>query len=192
MRLVLFFIGLLALMPCAAAPAGLQRLLENPPFGATGPGAAGAPSEAGAALEFRGVAHEPDGAWFSLYDPGTRRSFWVRQDEPGTGPVVRSFDPQTQSVAVEHNGKAMRLTLKRAPQMAAPPGVPAVAPPVVVGGPMPVPLPAGATAGVSQPVDAERLQQIVEEIRRRRAIRQQAVPPSERPIHPQRRPESYP
>lgn len=162
-----------------AAAQNLQGLLENSPFGkarTTAPGAA----ETGGQLEFRGVAEENGVLWFSLYDTATKRSTWVRRDATGTGPAIRAYDATTPAVTIEYQSKTLTLPLRRAPQVAvAPmpqPGGPGPLPgnAVVIGG---GPTPSGGAAGL----DAARIQQIQDEIRRRRALRQQAIQPNAPP-----------
>ena len=159
---------LLALITATAEGQGLQRLLDNSPFGGTRPTTEASAEPAGP-LEFRGVAHEDNVLWFSLFDTVTKRSLWVAQNAGGPGPIVRSFDAATQTITVEQNAQTTKLSLKRAPQ------VPYV-PPSTVGAP-PVPGAPGPTPAniAGAPVDAQRIQQIQEEISRRRALRQQAL-----------------
>lgn len=165
------------LLAAAAGAQDLQGLLDNSPFGKARTNAAGA-AETGGQLEFRGVAEENGVLWFSLYDTATKRSTWVRRDAAGTGPAIRAYDPATPAVTIEYQSKTLTLPLRRAPQIA-------VAPQPQQGGSGPVPgnpvVIGGAVSGGPAPMDAARIQQIQEEIRRRRALRQQAIQPNAPP-----------
>jgi hypothetical protein len=156
----------------AATPAtdSLSGLLQNSPFGT--PATTTATPEAAKALEFRGVFVDRGEAFFSLYDSSTRVSRWVGLKEEGNPFVVRSYDAAKGEVQVDYQGRTLTLGLKQARVVAS------VAPPVPAAGPAPPPAAAGVTpalAAGSQPDEAVRLAQIAEEIRRRRALRQQTL-----------------
>lgn len=164
--------------PLGALPTELDQLLKNSPFGAQRPGATGQP--AGQAWEFRGLVEENGVQWFSLFEPATRRSVWRQLQQPDEQVVVRQFDPAANTVTVEFQSRTLVLPLRSAPRTEGPP----------VTAPVPSGVqPAVATnANNAAPADnAQRLQQIAEEIRRRRALRQQTLqntqnnPPAARP-----------
>lgn len=153
--------------PLWALPSQLDQLLKNSPFGAqrSGP-AAEAPAQA---WEFRGMVEENGVLWFSLYEPGTRRSLWRRLQQPDEHVVVRHFDPNGSTLTIEFQSRTLVLPLRSAPRTEGPPA--GTIPPI--GSPQPAA--AATTATTATPDNAQRLQQIAEEIRRRRALRQQTL-----------------
>jgi hypothetical protein len=170
--------GLVPALLLIAAPLfgqpDVQNLLTNSPFGQAR--SAGTQETPGAAWEFRGVAEEAGEVWYSLFDTTAKRSVWVRQGETPPGLAIRTFDPSTLTLSLDYQGKNLVLPIKRAPQVAQPVTLPA--PTGVVGGTMPMPNSGSGPApalNANSPADAQRIQQVTEEIRRRRALRQQAV-----------------
>lgn len=171
--------GLIPALLLLAAPLlgqpNVQNLLTNSPFGQAR--AAGSQETPGAAWEFRGVAEEAGEVWYSLFDTTAKRSVWVRQGQTPPGLAIRTFDASTLTLSLDYQGKSLVLPIKRAPQVVQPmPQLPS--PTGVVGGPMPVPNAGpgpGQILNANSPADAQRIQQVTDEIRRRRALRQQAV-----------------
>jgi hypothetical protein len=165
----------LALLPLAGATTPsdkLNGLLSNSPFGASRTNATG--SNAAEPLEFRAVLEENGSKFFSIYETVTRRSIWVELNDAVNGFSVKSYDAERFGVTVEYQGRPLTLTLKRAPAVAQ-----ALQP-----GPMgPGALPNAAVNQVvaGAPLDQQRLQQIQEEIRRRRALRQPTPVPAGQP-----------
>lgn len=158
--------ALLAAAPVAASD--LQRLVDNSPFapvGASGSAATGAP------LEFRGVFMDQGEYFFSIYNPATKFSTWVGLDEPGQEFVVRSYDEGAQTIVAAFKGGNLTLRLGKAPAVAATSPAAMPAPPASTG--------SAATATVTAPenTEAKRLADLAAEIRRRRALRQQGLPP---------------
>jgi hypothetical protein len=163
-------------------PGLLESLVQDSPFR---PGQGGAlPADGGPAqFEFRGVVAEGGGYSFSVYDSGRREAGWVRLDEPGRSFVARHYDPAKDTLTIEHNGQALTLGLKRAtvqplaqalPAPAAPPPLPTTGPaPPAAGSPAPPP------TNVTNAQEAQRLQNIADEIRRRRTLKQ--LPPADKP-----------
>ncbi|RXK54914.1 hypothetical protein ESB00_03180 [Oleiharenicola lentus] len=170
--------GLAAVAVFAAEPAkpSLDSLVKNSPFGsATSPGAPGMES---GTLEFRGVIVDNGEPLFSFFEPANRQSQWVKLNEAGAPYTVQSYDPDTQSVKVLYRGQPLSLALKRAQiivqaappaPMPAPGGAPGASPTAVVN-------PAAPSAD-----EAARLAQVAEEIRRRRALRNQGASPIPQP-----------
>jgi hypothetical protein len=109
--------------------------------------------------------------FFSLYDTAARRGMWVGLNEPGQLITVLSYDADKGVVAVEYQGRSFSIALKQArviaPAVAVGP-VPGAAAPANTAAPQ-------AIAGQIAPEEAARLAQITEEIRRRRALRAQAL-----------------
>lgn len=142
-----------------AAP-GLPSLVANSPFGST---AASGPTAAAAPLEFRGTFLDGGERFFSVLDPATRRAEWVGLNEPGRAFTVKAYNAEQESITVDFQGRPLELKLHSV-RIAAAPAV-AVAP---------TPGPTPPTQALPSTGEAQRLAQVAEEIRRRRALRQQA------------------
>ena len=167
-----------------AAPANLESLLQNSPFG--NPGAAGGGTRPDATLEFRGVLLDRGEPFFSLYETSSHSSLWVGLNEPGNPFKVQGYDRDKGTVTVEYQSRTLTLPLKQAKIVALTPVLPAGPNPNMPGnssGPMPTGTPG---TGGPQPMvgsgspseDAARLSAIADEIRRRRALRQQSPQPA--------------
>ena len=123
---------------------------------------------AGSPLELHGIVTMDGGYKFDLFDPNSHKDDWVGFNEPNKPYVVQSHDVAHNRVTVQYQGRELTLTLpqsKVAPmngaQMAQ--AVPMVQPTMPMGRP---------AAGASNPEDErQRMQRIVEEIKRRRALR---------------------
>lgn len=159
-----------------AAPS-LQNLVSNSPFGTAAAAAANAGAPTGP-LEFRGTFVDNDERFFSLLDPATRRAEWVGLNEAGRPFTVKSYDAERETIVVEFQGRTHDLKLHAARISALPPmpSAPAAAPNATAAAQRPAAGPSPSTT------EAQRLAQVAEEIRRRRALRQQAQqPPSNQP-----------
>jgi hypothetical protein len=188
--------------PGPAAPASadpLENLVKDSPFlphaaaGGLGAGQSGP-------LELRGVVMERGAYVFSLFDLNSKESYWVGLNEPGFPVVARSYDRANDTLTVEQQGRTLTLTLAAARTLPAnaaagmpqPPGVPPL--PTTPGGPagnQPVPPPngqaqpiAGIPATGITPDEAQRLQRIADEIRRRRAVGKAPIAPTNPPTKP--------
>ena len=140
----------------------LSGLLNNSPFGISksgGPGTSGP----GDPLEFRSVMDEGGTKLFSIFDISLHRSAWVELNDSSNGFAVKSYDPAHESVTVVFHDKSLTLAIKRAAPV--PQGMP-----VLAGGGVPMPNVPGQPG--FNPQDQNRIQQIQEEVRRRRAMRQ--------------------
>jgi hypothetical protein len=171
-----------------ATPDALQELVANSPFG-NAAGSAASPDAAAGALEFRGMFSDGGEYFFSLFDPASRRSTWVGLNESGHPFVVKAYDANQGTIAVEVQGRSLVIPLKQATVVAVP-AAPVAGSPAgnASAGPLVAPKPATD--------EATRLAQIAEEIRRRRALRVQAMqkqgppappansPPPSRPATP--------
>ena len=158
---------LTALSPAVASntPDKFGGLLANSPFGSLRTGAPG--SGAAEPLEFRAVLEENGNRIFSIYDTATHQSNWVDLNDPVKEFSVKEYDAEHASVTVEYQGKSMKLVLKRA------------APVAVVALPGNAVPPSNRNIPVAQnAVAPQQLQQIRDEINRRRALRQQTVVPA--------------
>ncbi|MCC6416423.1 MAG: VCBS domain-containing protein [Opitutaceae bacterium] len=148
-----------------ANDADLRSLLDNSPFGAaqssTGPTRTDTP------VEFRGVFAEGGENFFNLYLAANSRSEWLGLGETyGDTLTVKAYDAANQQLTVELQGRPLTLSLGSAkrPAIAPTPAAPALT---------------ATTTPSAQPTapvpDQERLAKIADEIRRRRALRQQAL-----------------
>jgi hypothetical protein len=151
-----------------AANSSLDSLINSSPFGQV----ANAPAAVQAnPLELRGVFVDKGETYFSLYEVSSRISRWVTVNETGNPFVVKGYD-QTKGIArIEYQGREISLGLKQAKVVAMAAPTPAPNQPGPAPG-QPVASPANPGA---QPDEAARLAAIAEEIRRRRALRQQSV-----------------
>jgi hypothetical protein len=169
----LFLMAIGSVAGQAAEPAGLlDTLISSSPFGQMKGGVAGdAPNQP---LEFRGVIEEGGGWVFSIYDTTSRHSRWVGLNAASDDFVVKEYDAIHQTVSVDQHGRTLSLSLKSAPKIAQAGNQMVMRPsqPNMIPG-MPGPVGPGMQPG--SPADAQRLQQIAQEIERRRALRRQAA-----------------
>lgn len=151
----------------AVEPVDLNSLLNNSPFGAN-PAATG-PVKADTPIEFRGVFAEGGEYFFNLYISANARSEWLGLNEVyGENLTVKTYDAENQQLSVDYQGRTLTLSLGAAKRTAPPP---APATPALTSLPTPPPV-----AEPAAPInDQERLAKIADEIRRRRALRQQAL-----------------
>jgi hypothetical protein len=163
--LLFLLTGALCAQP--AAPS-LQDLVTNSPFGtavqATNAGLSGT------SLEFRGTFVESGERFFSVLDPNTRRAEWVGLNEPGRPFTVTSYDAERETIVLAYQGRNLDLKLHAARIGTLPPPTPATAQTGQQNSRAP---PSASPSGPSTS-EAQRLAQVAEEIRRRRALRQQA------------------
>ena len=153
----------------------LTGLINNSPFGTARSGAFGIGNAGSEPFEFRSYLEESNNKFFSIYETATRRSMWVELNDPVNGFSVKSYDKDKETITVDYQGKSMTLAIKRAPAVAQ-----VIQQPMPQPGPTPImPMPGNTTVqqGPSA-IDQQRIQQIQEEIRRRRALRNQAMVPS--------------
>lgn len=203
---------LLTVLPVVAAPASppptdpLDALVADSPFLPTA--GAGRKAAAGATgpLELRSVVFDRGAYLFSLYDQGSRQSAWVRLNESGYPFVARSFNRERDTLTVDYQGRSVVLDLLPAKMaIANGPGVPS-APPALPNAaqsvaPQPAAAPAtngaapaannpapnappAASAAITAPnaAEAQRLQNLADETRRRRGTGPQPVePPKKQP-----------
>ena len=167
----LCLITVLQLAGAGSAPDKLNGLLDNSPFGVSRANAAAGNATADP-LEFRSVYEEKGNKYFSIYDTATHRSTWVELNDPVNGFSIKAYDGAHENITVDYHNKPLTLSLKRAAAVAQA-AVP-VSPVPLPGG---VPPPNSPGLAAPSPADAQRLQQIQEEIRRRRAQRQQPQVP---------------
>ncbi|OUW17275.1 MAG: hypothetical protein CBD18_04965 [Opitutales bacterium TMED158] len=139
-------------------------------------------------MEFNGVVEIGKTTWLSLYDPKTKKSYWLSKDEAAEdGITLERYDagkqPGEESIVVRQGSMTRRLNLKNAdiitlkeaprpaPQRAAQATAPArSAPPRA----QPRQQPQNIQAASDEEV-RERMQRVAEEIRRRRALRKDII-----------------
>jgi hypothetical protein len=135
--------------------------------------------EGAAALEFRGFVDVGGGKQFRLFDPAKKQGAWVRLNErsPEFEAVIRQHNEGEESVSVEHQGRTVTLTMRKAKivaDLSAP-----VAPPVIApAGPAITVTPAVTQSVMVNPSPADeqrRLEAVAAEVNRRRALREQAM-----------------
>lgn len=183
------FICLLVAAPLAAQVAvpddPLEALVRDSPFlppaGMTRTAAAGE----GGPLEFRSVVFERGQFSFSIYDQAARESKWVTFGQQDLPFVVRSYDQEQDILTVDHQGRSLALKLQPAhtagqlPSGAAttPPPLPSAEEAARRGEAGPANPPSVPPASQTlDPAQSRRLEQMADEIRRRR---QQPVQPSQ-------------
>ncbi len=190
--------------PAAADP--LDALVADSPFGAPAGGGRNVTPGATGPLELRGIVLVDDAYQFSIYDQSSGKADWVKIGERGFPFVARSFNQERDALTVDHQGRTLVLALQAAKTGTAggnaPPASPSPLPgPARNGGGPASGGPAGnnpgnpsggpgnsnanAGAGPAPPPstanpngsEAQRLQNLADEIRRRRGSGPQLVLP---------------
>lgn len=164
-RLVL--VSLLALSGLAAGRAAPSSLLNKSPFAPPAPPAAPSAAPAGR-FELRGVVNLGGELRFSILDTSNSKNYWLKLNESEEGVRISGYDANRDVATVEADGQKQEAAMK-APMIAAMAAAPVPVP--VVNGPAPAVQPAGVAQPPSDQEIAERRQRIVEELRRRRALR---------------------
>lgn len=178
----------------------LETLVKDSPFlpQASGGTAAGQNGP----LELRSVVMERGAYVFSLFDLSSKQSYWTGLNESGLPFVARNYDRTSETLTVDQGGRTLMLTLAAARTLPANPGVamqqpgnpaspPLPGPPGPGGQPPQGPAVAngqGQPNGISPtgitPDEAQRLQRIADEIRRRRAVGKAPTAPTNTPTKP--------
>lgn len=181
-RLLLAVAGLSAGSLGAQVKGGpLESLVRDSPFIPAGGMAARPAASAAGPLELRGVVFENGSYSFSIYDGATHEAIWVKLEESGHDFIARSFNRERDELVVEHQGRSLTLPLQEAKTTNTadaggapmpPPGAtaavqrpanPAPAQPAAAS-------PAPTAAPPSQVLEAQRLQDLADEVRRRRNV----------------------
>ena len=163
--LVLVGASLMLAVGLQAADNGLGGLLSNSPFG----GVSSRPADNGnSPVEFRGVMMEGDTYYFSLHTTADARSQWLRLNQKSSRDITpTSYDAKNRQLTVNFQGQSMVLALSATQRPATTTTSKVAAAPTTA--------PATTEKSVSPTDEAERLAKIADEIRRRRALRQQAI-----------------
>jgi hypothetical protein len=171
-------LGVLAKMAvfAAFAWAGTLRadLAPASPFLPAGAAAAaaakGGPS---GPIELRGVMASSDGASYCIYDTAKKKNFWVGLNESGHDFVVKSADPDGESVMVDYQGRSMHLEFHTSKVESSGPATAVTAGPR--GGPASNPLSTSVVVNPTPADEQRRLDAVAQEVRRRRMERQKAL-----------------
>jgi hypothetical protein len=173
------FRSLLILAAVFGSAAGLfAELSSTSPFLPPGGQVVAAPTTPGQ-LEFRGAFIRPGYApEFSIFDATKKSGAWVKLNEPGYDFSVKKYDPNTDTVTLEYQGRTLDVGM-RTPKIASsgsavapPPGM--VPSPIVNVAPNPSVRP-NAVPNPTPPSDAARMAEWSAEIQRRRDMRNQAA-----------------
>src|ERR1035437_9348499 len=160
--------SLLGLMPGKAA-SQLDSLLANSPFGSAKTGGQSADATGNQPFELHGVLEENGQQLFSIFDTTTKHSRWLGLNATNDDLVIKSYDADAHTVSLDQHGRIFSLTLKSGPRVVQNTPPPMKNPGVNNG--QPAQFQPNGAAGKGP--DAQRLQQIADEIRRRRALRAQ-------------------
>lgn len=175
--IIVFLLGpgpLLAQAIPASDP--LDALVQDSPFlppAGAGPAAATATGP----LEFRGVVFEGGRFLFSVYDQGSRISHWIGFDEGDAPVIARSYDREQDILTVEHQGRTVALKLQvghvegQSPGEASPAPLPGAAEAAQPSAAAPS---APDTSRTTPAAESQRLQELADELRRRREAPGQA------------------
>lgn len=106
--LPLGLLGTMLALPLSAAD--WQALSGNSPFGPT----AAAPGPTAGELEFRGAVQEEDIYLVNLFSPATKTSQWLPVPGRAPGLEVQAYDEATGKLRVVQAGRSVTLLLKRA------------------------------------------------------------------------------
>ena len=161
----------LATLSVGLTTGAMAKISTESPFVPKNGQAMAAPTE-NSPIELRGVMQTSEGMMFGIYEPASQKGTWVKANETGNGYVVKTFDAARSSISVEYQGRVQTLTLKEARFDGTVTAVP------MTGGAQvrPAVLPGGAPAVASNPAEeAKRLENVANEVRRRRAARQAAT-----------------
>jgi hypothetical protein len=126
-------------------------------------------------IELRGVMASADGATFCIYDTAKKKNFWVGLNEAGHDFVVKSADPDGDSITVDYQGRSMHLEFHTSKVESSGPATAVTAGPRggLPGNPL-------STSVVVNPTPADeqrRLEAVAQEVRRRRMEREKALEP---------------
>lgn len=160
--LLIASLGFVPVVAAWAVEGDLNSLLQNSPFES---GASTTGPKSNEPLEFRGVLTESGVAYFSIYETATSRSAWVGLNEESSRDyTAKSYDGENRQLTIEYQGRDLVLSLAVDSSPAAIPTLAATNP-----------TPTETTAAKPTVSEAQKLNNIAAEIKRRRALRQQAI-----------------
>ena len=173
------FLGLLAGLAWSLAARAEPALAPSSPFLPPEASAAAGSAE-NTPLELRGILRDGDGYRFSIFDPAKKSGQWVRLNEPGHDFTVRAHDVAHDTVTLDYQGRVLTLPLHTAKVM----GLTVAAADSAATGPRPIPGAAGVgpVPKPPSPEEAARYNRAVEEINRRRALREKGPVPMPTPM----------
>lgn len=112
-----------------------------------------------------------DGMAYCIYDTAKKKDIWVGLNEPGHDFVVRSADPAADSVRVDYQGRSLSLTMHASKVASSGPAAVRYEIANAAGGARP-----GPAASPPSPADEQkRLDEVAQEVRRRRLEREKAI-----------------
>ena len=127
-------------------------------------------------LELRGILMDGGGYRFSIYDPAKKSGQWVRLNEAGNNFTVKTHDVARDTVTLDYQGRVLTLPLRAAKVVGVTLTEPSSGPRLTQGPPGAGPVPKPGT-----PEEAARFNRAVEEINRRRALREKGPLPTPNP-----------
>lgn len=165
------FCAAASLLAAGAAMAVPESLLRNSPFLPAGNVAPVAAPQSGR-LELRGIFGLDGKPRFTIFDTSNNRAVWLAVGESDAGIRVGAYDAAAEAVTVELEGQSVRLTMKEAQIINVAVALPATNPTPGMA--------AGGGVNPAPPANEQEIQErrnrIVEELRRRRALRQTSQP----------------
>jgi hypothetical protein len=162
----------LCLSACLSLALGLAaRAADISPFMPPAAASAATAVTPDSPLELRGIMADGGAYMFSIYDSARKASTWARLNESGREFVIKSHDEARDIITVEQNGRQLTLALKVAKVASAPAG----APRPVAGPNLPAPVGGPVVLNPTPADEQRRLEAVAAEVRRRRALREQAA-----------------
>src|SRR5580693_5419445 len=154
--------ALLVLAIASVAGARAVELTSTSPFLPPNSNADTDATPANSPLELHGILDTPDGYKFNLCDPSGHINVWTGLNAAGQPFVVRTHDVAHSRVTVEYQGRELTLSLAQ----------PKITPMSMQQQFMPMTQPMMQPGGLNaNPTNAQRLQLIQAEVRRRQALR---------------------
>lgn len=173
-------LGLFAALGLVLGPAGRADTPLAPVSPFLPPDSASATAAAeNTPLELRGILVDGGGYRFSIYDPTRHTGQWVRLNEPGHDFTVRTHDVARDTITLDFQGRTLTLPLHAAKVVGVAVTEPTPSGPRALNGPPGT----GPSPQPGTPEGAARFNRAIEEINRRRALRDQsAAPPAPMPV----------
>ena len=177
-RLPLLLFDLAASLVLAVAGSAVpESLKQSSPFAPPGQ-AESAPAAAPGRFELRGLISLGGVRRFSVFDNTTGRGVWLGLNDTDHGIRATAFDAAAEALTIETDGQPQRLVMKKSQIVTM---VTPVVPVTISGSTPPPGAPAVGAGPPSEQEIQERRNRIVEELRRRRALRQAAQQPGAAP-----------